>query len=242
MYEGVPSRWVYRRNGLAYLDHLTRMAGLTPNSRLLDVGSGLGRKAWPFIDYFQDGEYVGLEPRREAVDWCTQNLTSRDKRLRFEHIDVKNGYYTPGNSAEAGGFSLPAPDMSFDIVMANSVFTHMLPRDVGHYLAEFQRVLMPGGIAFCTFFLNPEEVKEKEELIAPPRYDFPHQRDGYRVQHADCDEHVVNYEETDVHSMHRQAGLFIAEIHWGSWRGGSTFTDFQDIVISRKRGSPQFHD
>ena len=38
-----------------------------------------------------------------------------------------------------------------------SVFTHLLPHDLTHYLAEINRVLRPGGRCVATFFLHDAE-------------------------------------------------------------------------------------
>jgi len=235
MYEGTPSRWVYRRNGLAYLAHLKHMAGLSPTSRLFDIGSGLGRKTWPLIGYFETGEYLGVEPRKDAVEWCQRNLSSRDSKLRFHHLDVQNGYYSPDGASDASAIMLPADDHRYDIVMANSVFTHMLPDGIVNYLGECNRILTTGGRLFCTFFIQPDDLTAGGPVNDSARYTFPHRREGYRVQHNDCDEHVVNYRERDIRKMCESAGFHILDIKWGSWRGNADYVDFQDIVIGDKR-------
>ena len=40
-----------------------------------------------------------------------------------------------------------------DVAFLTSVFTHMLPEDVEHYLDELARVLKPGGRTLITWFL-----------------------------------------------------------------------------------------
>lgn len=235
MYEGTASRWVYRRNGLAYLSHLTQLAGLTPASRIFDIGCGLGRKTWPLVGYFDTGDYLGVEPRRDAVAWCRANLSSQDAKLRFRHLDVRNGYYNPGGGRDASAIRLPADDACYDIVMANSVFTHMLPDGIVNYLTECRRILIPGGRLFCTFFMDPTDETAVGPITRAARYTFPHRRDGYRAQHDNFDEHVVNYHEQDVRHMCESAGIRIMGIKWGSWRGNTRYLDFQDIVIGEKR-------
>ncbi|GIH72063.1 MULTISPECIES: class I SAM-dependent methyltransferase [Sphaerimonospora] len=234
MYEGPSSRWVYRRNGLAYLDHLKALAGLTPASRIFDIGCGLGRKTWPLVGYLETGEYIGVDPREAAVEWCRRNLSSRDRKLRFRHIDVRNGYYTPNGSHDASAITLPADDDRYDIVMANSVFTHMLPGEIANYLGECSRILASGGRLLCTFFLSPDNPAAVGPIGAPARYAFPYERDGYRVQHDDCDEHVINYRESDIREMCDSVGIRLLDIKWGSWRGNARYLDFQDIVVGEK--------
>lgn len=235
MYEGIPSRWVYRRNGVTYLTHLQELVGLTPASRVFDIGSGLGRKTWPLLSYFGAGEYLGVEPRKDAVEWCLRHLSAQDSKLQFRHLDVRNGYYTPDGGGNASAITLPAANDHYDIVMANSVFTHMLPSEINNYLRECKRILAHGGKLFCTFFMDPDDPAVLGPMNESPRYTFPHQRSGYRAQHHDCHEHVVNYSEQDVRRMCDAAGIHIRGIKWGSWRGNANYLDFQDIVIGEKR-------
>ena len=44
-------------------------------------------------------------------------------------------------------------DGAFDLVIATSLFTHLLPAAAEHYLSEAARVLAPGGRLFCTWLL-----------------------------------------------------------------------------------------
>jgi SAM-dependent methyltransferase len=234
MYEGVPSSWVYRRNGLAYMDHLKKFAGLTSSSKIYDIGSGLGRKTWPLADFLTEGEYFGIEPREDAVQWCRQSLSAVNSRLQFHHHDAINGYYNIAGSIDSASCTLPGSSGHYDIVMANSVFTHMLPAGVENYLAEMARLVNECGVVFATFFLEPDDPAVCGPILNAPRYTFATQRDGYRVQHADCDEHVVSYPEHRMRQMFGQAGIRVKKLLWGSWRGNRDYLDFQDIVIGCK--------
>jgi len=54
-------------------------------------------------------------------------------------------------------FQLPIADGSVDRIVLASVFTHLFPSEVLHYMTEFHRVLKPSGLIFATFFLYSEE-------------------------------------------------------------------------------------
>ena len=43
--------------------------GLKPDSRVLEIGSGLGRIAYPMTFFLDEGEYVGLEIVKDSVEF-----------------------------------------------------------------------------------------------------------------------------------------------------------------------------
>ena len=50
-------------------------------------------------------------------------------------------------------FVFPYDDDVFDVAHLSSVFTHLLPTTIDHYLREINRVLRPGGRCVSTFFV-----------------------------------------------------------------------------------------
>jgi hypothetical protein len=85
------------------------------------------------------------------LDWCVENLSAIDPNFQFFHHDVYSPTYAPGNSyclAEA----FPVKDGEFSLVLAASVFTHLLKQQAEYYLYEVARILSPRGIAFTSWF------------------------------------------------------------------------------------------
>ena len=84
--------------------------------------------------------------------------TSRERtQLRFHRRRHHNALYNPKGKYQSLEFVFPYPDASFDVVFLTSVFTHMFPPDVKHYLDEISRVLKPGGRCLSSYFLMNEE-------------------------------------------------------------------------------------
>ena len=73
--------------------------------------------------------------------------------FRFTHVDLVNATYNPRAEATAASFRFPYDDEAFDLVIATSVFTHLLPEESSNYLTEIGRVLAPAGRLFSTWFL-----------------------------------------------------------------------------------------
>src|SRR5215831_18384356 len=126
--------------------------GLKPTDRVLDIGSGIGNLALALIDTHQS-TYDGVEINPDAAAWCRRAITPRNQRFRFHHADVAGGAYNPSGRLTAAAYRFPFAGASFDFVFLGSVFTHMLPADVAHYVAEIGRVLAPGGTCAASFFL-----------------------------------------------------------------------------------------
>jgi SAM-dependent methyltransferase len=225
----------YVAAGDEFLKHFQHLAGLAPDAVVLDVGSGIGRMARPLTSFLQPtGRYEGFDIDASGVAWCKKNITSRFPNFNFRWADIYNKRYNPSGKEKSRNFRFPYADGTFDFVFATSVFTHMFPEDVSHYLQEIARILKPGGCSFVTcFLLNPESL----QLISA----------GQSTQHFNYEvgecltidkqvpESSIGLPEEAVKQAHGAAGLAVQSVSSGSWCGRKTFVSYQDIVVSRKR-------
>ncbi|WP_327432514.1 class I SAM-dependent methyltransferase [Streptomyces sp. NBC_01236] len=206
-----------------YVAYLVTLAGLAPDSHVLDVGCGSG--AMPILlreRLGPDGRYTGFEVDRPTVEWCQRHLA--DDRFRFFHHDYWNATYNPAGTRE---LAWPVEDASVDVVLLKSIFTHMLPEDVDFYLAEIGRVLRPGGKALVTAFLY-----EQAGDAVGGRHSFPHSGAGYRYANPASPESAIALELAPFTASAGAAGLK-AEILPGLWRPRleSRPYAYQDMVI-----------
>ncbi|WP_350337286.1 class I SAM-dependent methyltransferase [Mycobacterium tuberculosis] len=155
----------------------------------------------------------------------------------FEVSDIYNSLYNPKGKYQSLDFRFPYPDASFDVVFLTSVFTHMFPPDVEHYLDEISRVLKPGGRCLCTYFLlNDESLAHIAE--GKSAHNFQHEGPGYRTIHKKRPEEAIGLPETFVRDVYGKFGLAVHEpLHYGSWSGREPHLSFQDIVIATKTAS-----
>ncbi len=112
-------------------EHLDAL-GLAPErDRALDFGCGFGRLTQAMGDWFE--EVVGVdiaEPMLEGARRCNRH-GDRCRYLRNERPDLRM-----------------FEDQSFDLVTSLLVLQHIRPDYIEAYVAEFVRVLRPGGVAF----------------------------------------------------------------------------------------------
>jgi ubiquinone/menaquinone biosynthesis C-methylase UbiE len=225
----------YRGVGLEFRDLFVRYGGLTPEDRVLDVGSGIGRMAAPLTGYLApSGEYQGFDIVKKGVEWSQKHITPRYPNFHFLHSDVKNKFYNPAGVHEASSYKFPYEDGSFDFVFLTSVFTHMYPADMENYLREIARVLKRGQTCFITMFLlNPES----QALIAKgsSTQNFLYKLQGCVTADAENPEASLAFEESYVRELFARTGLSIRErIHPGAWCGRKEYLSYQDIVIATK--------
>lgn len=234
-YEGHPSTTLFRRAGRHFAELAVGLAGLQPTSAVLEVGSGVGRKAIALIPYLTRGSYHGLEIKREAVEWCRTAISTRHPNFQFDFADIYNGHYRPDGSIRPIDFVFPYDDGSFDIVFVLSVFTHMLPDDVEHYLAESRRVLVPGGRLFMTGFLLNTDA-DRAMQAGRPHYRFPVRQYpvGMQYEHDEI-ERVVAFDEDYILNRLRRNGFVVdTPIRYGSWPGRRMFTSYQDVIVGTR--------
>jgi ubiquinone/menaquinone biosynthesis C-methylase UbiE len=120
----------YKKSSLARRDMLIKH-GLTPDSRVLDVGCGTGQMAMALEDYLSDrGAFYGTDIGREGIEFCRRT------------------YRRPNFVFEVGGMTrVPFPTSAgpFDVAIFFSVFTHTFLDESVLLLAECHRLLRPGG-------------------------------------------------------------------------------------------------
>ena len=101
--------------------------------RVLDFGCGSGRVLRHFLNEVTvSTQFFGTDIDPEAIGWCQQNIP----RVHWS----TNGYMPPTSFQEN----------SFDLIYANSVFTHLDESFQNAWLHELQRLAQPGAILLLT--------------------------------------------------------------------------------------------
>jgi SAM-dependent methyltransferase len=225
------------KTGESFLRSSISLCGLRADQRVLDLGCGVGRFAAAVTQFLDEhGSYDGLDVARESIDWCTRAISSRYANFRFHLIDAYNGKYNPSGTGEGAEVVFPFGDDAFDLVFANSLFTHLLQADVENYAREITRVMKPGGRTLLTFFILDDEA---EALVraGEARWSLRYRRGAAHVEKRNRPESVVAYEKHFVHTLFESCGLDV-KILPGAWSGRADHHAAfgrKDIVIGRKQ-------
>ncbi|MBL8795659.1 MAG: class I SAM-dependent methyltransferase, partial [Planctomycetia bacterium] len=171
--------------------------GLQPHHQVLEAGCGNGKNARALTRYLNtNGAYLGFDIVPHGVQWCRRHLTPRYPNFQFQHADIRNRTYHPTGRINASDYRFPCPGHSCDLVFLTSVFTHMLPMDVEHYVREIGRVLKPGGQCFASFFLlTPAARQALESGRAGRAFPFEHESGVCRLADQRWPEDAIAYDE-----------------------------------------------
>ena len=221
--------------GDEFIEYIMTLGGVKPHHRVLDVGSGCGRMAVPLMSRISDeGGYWGFDILDEGVRWCERNITTKHPNFHFFVSDIYNKIYNPKGKYRAQEFRFPYENDFFDFVFLTSVFTHMIPPDMNHYLSEITRVLKPGARCLITFYLLNTESRNHMKR-GKSTFHFSYKLNNCWAVREDIPEAAIAFDEDYIRGCFKTQGLGIIEpIHFGSWSGREEFLSSQDIVIASK--------
>jgi SAM-dependent methyltransferase len=223
----------FKKVGKDFLAYFKDLGGLKSYHRVLDIGCGVGRIAIPLTGYLHSpGRYFGFDIVKKGIEWGKKNITPKNPHFEFIHADIKNQFYNPKGSLQSQEFLFPGQDQSYDFCLATSVFTHMLPDEINHYLAESARILKPGGKLFATFFLLPKG-DHKEYLTEWIKFRYKYQKLAY-YSHKNCIEAEVGYSVEWVKKMLGRHHFSNIKIYPGQWRDAKKGVSYQDMVVAER--------
>lgn len=219
--------------GDAMVRRFSAVADLRAARCVVDIGCGYGRIGAALrrsADFH--GTYHGYDMLQRHIRWCNDRLGGR--RFRYHYMDIHSERYNPDGTLQQSEVRFDLPDGTADLIILTSVFTHMYPDDISHYLGECRRLLAAGGRIYATFF-----VMNDRQASRPNRYPLPHELTPFcRCMSTDDPLHVIAYSEGWLRDQFDAAGLAIdGDIRLGSWSGEPEAFDFQDTVILTRRDS-----
>lgn len=120
---------------------------------VFDFGCGCGRLARQLIQQQpRPRRYLGVDLHRGMIEWCQGNLAPQASGFEFRHHDVRYEAWNPGEGKPVLA-AFPVEDGSCTLVIAHSVFTHLIQAHAEYYLGEVARILAGDGTFEATWFL-----------------------------------------------------------------------------------------
>ncbi len=195
-------------------------------STIVDIGSGCGRWAHWLRDYnFRGrtfiGRYIGIDIDAEAIAWCEEHYDP--EYFRFHHsTDASVSYHQDGE--KNAHYRIPEPDETVDLVVSNSLLTHVLEAELENYIRESYRLLRPGGAMMHSHF-NMDYLPASYGT----RHTFQHTIGNARVESLGQPEAAVAYRTEFLFRLAREAGFKTSEIVY--MPGGA---QHQPMLLSKK--------
>jgi SAM-dependent methyltransferase len=132
---------------------------------ILDVGCG-DRLTHAIVNLdIEIGAYCGLDTRKPLIDWMNAHV--HDPRFRYHHVDYFNSMYCPTGQIMSKGRNLGISGR-FDLVFAQSLFSHLYPHEADIMLFHMRSHVEPGGQLLFTCFLSDDVV-----LFEDKHWDHP---------------------------------------------------------------------
>jgi SAM-dependent methyltransferase len=208
------------------------------SAAVLDVGCGDGRVAAALAGHLDEaGSYVGFDVSRAAIKFCNKSAAASRPNFRFVHADIANREYNPVGKIKPCDYRFPVEPASRDLLIATSLFTHLLPDDVTAYFREIARVLKKDGVAYVTAYLIDDAARERLAAGAAPFVLAP-LGDGVWATDVRAPEAGTGYDETLFLRFVEETGLRVRELKRGTWSHGGAGWDHQDVVLLTRRDGP----
>jgi SAM-dependent methyltransferase len=135
---GIPLE-TFEAGGQEQLAYLLR-AGLTPESKVVDLGCGVLRAGYPLIHFLAPGKYCGIEPHQERL------AIGRDRILEPETLARKHPRFDTNARFDTSVFG-----EKFDFMLAYSIWTHASKTAIASILDSFLRDAEETGVLLATY-------------------------------------------------------------------------------------------
>ena len=223
--------------GYEYVSYLRLLAMLRDGDSVWDLACGCGMLELALEDLGWHGRITGTDISRPCIEWAQKNIGARLPGHKFTHMDIYNEAYHRRGKLSAKAWLDSFGENGFDIVIAKSLFTHVLPDELDIYLKGISDRLRPGGRTLLTFFVLSEE-QAHLAVSGKNRMSFqPYGEDGrcfvYRPLAPNA---AVAYERYYLEERFRNAGFKTQsyKLSPGAWTGSPTGLSFQDIIVAEK--------
>jgi SAM-dependent methyltransferase len=221
--------------GYEFVAYLRLLAGLRAGDSVWDLACGCGMLELALEDLGWEGKLIGTDISRPSIDWAQKNIGARVPGDRFVPMDIYNEAYHRNGKLSTQEWLDSFSDGGFDVVIAKSLFTHVLPDEQMVYFKAIADRLNPGGRALLTFFVLSEE-QARLAAAGKNRMSFQPYREDERcsVYRPLAPHAAVAYQQRYLEERLRDAGFKTQKLYPGAWTGYSAGLSYQDIIVAGK--------
>jgi hypothetical protein len=120
-------------------------AGLKPDDVLLELACGSFRAGRFFISYLNPGNYLGMDKQKVLID-AGRKYEVPDELWKEKKPEV----------IISADFNFKKLSKRPNLVLAQSLFTHLRSRDIKKCLGKLKQIIKPNGILFASFCESDE--------------------------------------------------------------------------------------
>jgi SAM-dependent methyltransferase len=139
---GAGGQW--EEGGLGQLAFLKKH-GLSPDHKFIDIGCGALRAGRHLIDFLAPGNYYGVDANLSLLQTGYDHELTDEQR---EKLPVTNLRANDRFDVDLG--------VTYDMAIAQSVFTHVSLNHMQLCLHRLAKVMKPGGVFYASFVEQPE--------------------------------------------------------------------------------------
>lgn len=223
--------------GYEYAAYLRLIGGLREGDSLWDLACGCGMLELALEDLGWTGRMTGTDVYKPCIDWARSNISKRLASHNYIHANIYNDLYFPEGTLTIREWFERFDESGFDVVIAKSLFTHLLPDELNAYLEGIADRLRPGGKALLTFFILSEEQARLAAAGKSRRSFQPYCEDGRcAVFRRSAPQSAVAYEQHYLKEKFADAGFRTEslKIYPGIWSGSPVGLSVQDIIVAEK--------
>ncbi len=151
--------------------------GLQPHHKLLDLGCGTLRGGRHFIRYLNTENYYGIDISSKAIAYAKQLVEQEGLSQKRPHLEVSENKDL--KFQELSG-------MTFDYILAQSVFTHLKPDHIKECLENIRHIMRATSLFYFTYFDSQKYRQASLESFCYPFSFFESLAVQYGLQLQDC--------------------------------------------------------
>lgn len=217
--------------GYEFVAYLKLIARLEPTDSVWDVGCGCGLLELALESLGWRGTLVATDIHKPSIDWAAHTIHKRIPSFRFIHSNIYHPAYAP-HGIHSSAEWLSQFQGAFDLIVAKSLLTHMLPDELDLYLKHLSQRLTERGRALLTFFVLNDAQKQwamagKNQI----RFHTPDGSEPYAVRRPDAPTAAVAYDEKYLVARLAAFELRPTKIYPGVWTGRQDGLSFQDVWL-----------